>query len=91
MSYTLKAVPNEPEQLQRFLTEELTIIGNLLQADTKYTQEQLADKGSVINTRLKQEGLRIWDTTNKRPVWSTGKNPEDVWITGADTIAHSPV
>ena len=91
MRFQFGIVPTEPLQLQKFLTELFNRLGLLLAVDTQYSQAQLLDKDSAINTRGKTEGLRIWDATNKVPLWSQGKLPEDAWVTGAGTVAHSPV
>lgn len=59
--------------------------------DETATQTNLAAVGSAINTVNKYEGKQIWDSTNKRPLWSKGSNPGDVWIDGANATVHTPI
>ena len=84
-------IPQNQEALGQFLEEELRKLADAIPADDNYVQAQLLDKGSVVNTRLKREGLRVWDATNKRPVWAAGKTPTASWVDGNGTVVHTPV
>ena len=44
-----------------------------------YTDTEIADKTSSVNTVDKYDGLYIWDTTNHRLMRSSGALDTDAW------------
>jgi len=91
MTYEPLEIPQELSQLPSYVQEELAKISLALLADPSYNEAQLKDKTSTINTRLKGEAVRVWSSTLKKPVWSTGRQPTDNWIDGTGAVVYSPV
>lgn len=92
MSYYEKLVPpTEVEQVPGYLDDEMEKISDAINNPSRYTQAQLLSVDSVINRRLKAEGVQVWDTTNKRPLWAAGNAPADDWLDAQGTIVFSPV
>lgn len=90
MSYQKSGVPGDVESLPFYLEAELEKISIALNQTTLYKSEQFNSKDSGVNKVQKREGVQLWDSTSKKPVWSTGNSPEDTWIFGDGTVAYSP-
>lgn len=91
MVYEPLEPPVNTESLPTYLRDEFMRIATAIMADPTYSAAQLLDKGNVINARLKGEAVRVWDSTNKRPVWASGKNPTDAWVDSNGNVVHTPV
>lgn len=91
MSYS----PNEPpatiDFIPQYLREELLRIAGAINKPDLFTQAQLLDKSSLVNSARKQEGLQVWDSTNKQPLWASGNTPTSTWVDGTGTVVHTPV
>lgn len=91
MSYTPNVIPKDVESLPTFLEEELRRVALSISVDVAYNQEQLLDKNSTVNTRIKKEGVRVWDSTSKRPLWAAGNQPASAWVDGVGVVVYLPV
>jgi hypothetical protein len=89
--YTFVETPADVRDLPEYLRKTLLEIEDALNTPEIFVSEHFTTKESSVNTRLKREGLQVWDSTSKKPVWATGKAPEDDWIFGDGTVAYSPV
>ena len=57
-----------------------------------YTQANFRDITHGVNTNIaKFTGTMLWDSTNGRPVWSSGTANGSVWVDHAGTTVHTPV
>lgn len=83
--------PADDKDIPEYLRTTLLEIEKVLNSTESFVSEQFLAKESSVNTRLKREGLSVWDSTTKKPVWATGNAPEDAWIFGDGTVAYSPV
>ena len=54
------------------------------------TFTELEDINSAINTTNKFTGKKCWSSTDNRPVYAIGPNPEDPWYYADGTVANSP-
>ena len=91
MSYNPKPTPLSIDELPSFIDSELRDIASEMVVETQYNSSMFTNQNSVINQRLKQEGLRVWDVTSKKPLWARGKKPTDPWIDGAGNTVYIPV
>lgn len=91
MSYNPKPTPLSLDELTSFIDSELRDIASEMVVETQYNSSMFTNQNSVINQRLKQEGLRVWDVTSKKPLWARGKKPTDPWIDGSGTTVYIPV
>lgn len=82
--------PANTEELPLYLQELVRRLESEFNNPSSYNADQLKDIDSFVNTRAKWEGIFVWDSTTKKPVWATGKSPADTWIFGDGTVAYSP-
>ncbi len=83
--------PTTPEEIPDYLNQVFREIENTFNIPSKYIDAQFQDADSSVNTNYKEEGRQVWDSTSKKPVWATGKNPIDTWVFSDGTVAYSPV
>lgn len=90
MSYEFSPPPPNTESLPDYLETEFQKIAIALRESQKYTSEQFLLSTSFVNRRGKSEGVPVWDSTSKAPVWPVGDAPTADWIYGDRTVAYSP-
>lgn len=90
MTYIFTPPTGNVEDLPHYIAGELAKIADSVNGSSKYTQEHFEDKDSFVNKQGKGEGVSVWDSTAKKPVWAQGNDSEAVWIFGDGTVAYSP-
>jgi hypothetical protein len=70
------------------ITPEMALELQRMFSVEKYSGTQIADKGSNCNGS-RFESKVIWNSTTKRPLWSSGDSRTDTWINWTDTITPS--
>lgn len=54
-----------------------------------YTTTQITDAGSGCNSN-RFESKMIWNTTTKRPLWSSSASRTGAWVDGQGATVHTP-
>ena len=55
------------------------------------TAANLASLTATVNTKVKFPGKQVWDVTNNRVVFASGRAANDVWKDGVNSTVYTPV
>lgn len=68
----------------------LFVNGIITQTARTTTAAALGAIGNAVNITGKYEGLSLWDTDTRKPVWADGAAAGDVWKFADGTTAYTP-
>lgn len=83
--------PPGNSSLELWAYRELSLLANpALSGNLAFESSAFLSKNSIVN-RQKYEGLSVWDSTIKKPLWASGKATTSPWVDATGTVVYTPV